>query len=349
MKILIDEKTLDVCPRRRILEINRFRLHLLSGGHTIVGDLNSADRIYLFTCAYNKPMEELSLKTVKKYSVCYGDKLVVAGCLPQIYISKVRQIFSGRIVNNQMLRKFPVRFKPSKDIGVSWGCLGDCAYCVDKLAVGKLKSRNLEECLADFKAGLNSGYRSFRIVGDDLGAWGQDIGLNFIILLESFTSVKSPASDFSLHLMEINANWLVRFRKKMEVFDDPRFKDLLVGIQSASNRVLKIMRRNYKAEEVCEVIEILKGFDMRLGVHFIVGFPTETRKEFMDSLHFITSSEIDFGFLFLYSDMELTPAFNITPKVEEAEERMFEAGEVLKASGYRVSRIKRKKLKFTRL
>ncbi|UCH95440.1 MAG: radical SAM protein [Candidatus Aminicenantes bacterium] len=348
MKIFIDDTTLDVCPRRRVLDIRRLRQHLLDNRDTITEDITAADRVYLFTCGYNKPMEELSMKTIRLYWEKYGDKLVAAGCLPQMNLAGVRRHFPGTIINNQMLRNLEMQPVSSKDIGISRGCMGKCSYCVDKIAVGKLQSRPLPACVSDLRSGLLAGYRSFRIVADDLGAWGQDIGTDFITLLEKLVSIKVTEEpvDFTLKLLEINPFWLIKYKDRLQVFKSSLFKDVLIGVQSANDRILTMMNRNYLIGDVREIIVKLKEYSRRIGIHIISGFPTETGQEFMDSIRFIVSTGIDFGFIFQYSDMEKAPSFHYYPKVIDGENRLKQASVILKQHGYKVSPAGLDKLKF---
>jgi len=57
-------------------------------------------------------------------------------------------------------------------IRLSWGCTGDCSYCGIKKAVGIHKSKPLDECVKEFKIGLEKGFTSFVLTGDDTGAYG---------------------------------------------------------------------------------------------------------------------------------------------------------------------------------
>lgn len=304
MRIFIDDDSLDICPRRRVSDIWRLKQHLLDSRHSLTDDIGSADRVYLFTCGYNRPMESLSIETIRLYGKKFEGKLVVAGCLPQMNPVVLRRHYSGPVLTNRQIRELELRPVPSKDIPVSWGCLGRCAYCVDKRAVGELESRPLEQCRADLRAGLLAGHRSFRIVADDLGAWGRERGCDFIDLLEGLVSIRGAGipENYALHLLEINPLWLIRCRKRLHVFRSDLFADILIGLQSANNRVLGLMRRDYVIEDVRRVIDEPKRYGRRIGIHLIAGFPSETRLEFMDSIRFITAAGIDHGFIFRYID-----------------------------------------------
>jgi tRNA A37 methylthiotransferase MiaB len=348
MKCFVDDTTLNVCPRRRVLDVRPFWRHLLNSGHELADDPAQADRVYLFTCAFNKPQEERSIAAIEDHSVRYGDRLVVAGCLPTIDISKVKQHFTGAVVTNADLSVLPDQPIGDKDIGVCRGCMGNCSYCLDRRAVGPLRSRPLETCVEDLRAGLRNGHRSFRVVGDDLGAWGQDIDSDFITLLEALImpDANVAVSDYRLHFLEVNANWLVAYQSRLSVLASSKVASLLVGVQSASDRVLRLMNRNYSSGEARQALVTLKQLGKRVGIHLIAGFPTETWPEFEESLQLITSAKVDFGFIFSYSDLGGAPSHHIHPKVVDVAGRLEAAGAFLEKHGYRISTEEAGKLRF---
>jgi tRNA A37 methylthiotransferase MiaB len=77
-------------------------------------------------------------------------------------------------------------------ISVGTGCLGHCTYCAIKNAKGRLVSRPLAVIVDDMKKGLAAGFKRFHLVGDDVGCWGQDLGLSSAILLKEI--LKLPES-----------------------------------------------------------------------------------------------------------------------------------------------------------
>lgn len=350
MKLYLDVGSLEVCARRRLLDILPYQQYLLEQGHLLVEAPELADQYMLFTCAFNQSQEERSLAQIEELQAKWGDRLVVAGCLTEIYPEKIAWRFDGPVLTNTSLRSIPYPKGGEKDIPVCRGCLGRCTYCVDRTAVGPLSSRPLEECLADLSLGIEKGLCSFRLVGDDLGAWGQDFGSDLYTLLEAMVSVASPTPgvDFHLHLLEINPRWLLNKMERLIAFSNPRIASLQVGIQSGSDATLARMTRDYDAAQACELVIRLRDYGKRVGGHFIVGFPGETQADFEASLVFIERSALDYGFIFLYSDMDGAPAVGFYPKVQDKETRLEATGEFLQQMGYRVRLTKMDKLIFTK-
>jgi tRNA A37 methylthiotransferase MiaB len=132
------------------------------------------------------------------------------------------------------------------------------------------------------------------------------------------------------------------------VFGDPRIQDVLVGVQSGNDRVLRAMRRPYEVREVRRVLVNLRELGCRVGVHLIAGFPTETEEEWNDSLQLVRDAGVGFGFLFGYSDMPGTRSSEMVPKVPNIEERMERARKILEDWRFRVSELFRGKVGFSR-
>ncbi len=269
---------------------------------------------------------------IKEFQERFTQKLIVAGCILEIYPEKVNPIFKGEKLYSSSIREIPFESKGNKDIWVCSGCIGNCSYCVDKLAVGKFKSRPLEKCLEDIKIGLANNIKSFRIVGDDIGSYGIDIGSNFIELVKSLSLVEDK--PFNLRLLEINAKWLVKYLHKLKYLKNSKISDMLIGIQSANNRILKMMKRGYCIEDVSEAISCLRSLNISIGCHFIIGFPSETYEEFQESMDYIINQNFNYGFIFSYSDMEKAASYYFTPKVNDINRRFKIAKKILKSHGF---------------
>jgi len=72
MKCFVDTDTLNVCPRRRVLDVRPFRQALLDRGHELSGTAQEAGRIYLFTCAFNRPQRDSSLAAIADQAARFG-------------------------------------------------------------------------------------------------------------------------------------------------------------------------------------------------------------------------------------------------------------------------------------
>jgi threonylcarbamoyladenosine tRNA methylthiotransferase CDKAL1 len=74
-------------------------------------------------------------------------------------------------------------------IAINSGCLNHCTYCKTKQARGDLKSFTLEAIVDRAKQSFAEGCKEIWLTSEDLGAWGRDIGLVLIDLLNELVKV----------------------------------------------------------------------------------------------------------------------------------------------------------------
>jgi len=125
----------------------------------------------------------------------------------------------------------------------------------------------------------------------------------FTILDENFTLKASRVREFCQKVLEEDINF--KFMPTNGVRLDTLNEDLLklmkqagfvkrmaVGIESGSNRVLKIIKKGITTELVREKIELMNRLGFKPIGFFILGFPTETRKEMQQTIDFAVSLKL---------------------------------------------------------
>jgi len=223
-------------------------------------------------------------------------------------------------------------------IRISRGCFGNCSYCAIQQAIGPLKSKPIEECIKEFKKGLDLGYEIFRFGADDIGAYGLDIKSSFIELL---TEIFNIPGNYTIEIETISPRWIIKYFDEFESFlKTKRISMIFSAIQSANDRILNLMKRYYTKDELINTFTKLRQYkDIRIGTEIIAGFPTETIDEFQESLDFIKEIKFNWGFVNPFSLLPGTPAVNIKPYVSEEEisKRTLLAKDYLdKKGGYKV-------------
>lgn len=211
--------------------------------------------------------------------------------------------------------------KESYCISISRGCIHNCSYCAIRKAVGKLKSKPLDQCIKEFKIGLNEGYTHFILEADDVGHYGIDIKSSLPKLLDAMTKIEG---DYQIELKNFHPIWIIRYIDEFEkILKRKKLSIILLSIQSGNDRILKLMRRPYSKDALVATIMKLKKADpdLHLGVHLLAGFPTETMKEFKDTLDLFEKVPLDFGSIFSFSSKEGTDADAIKPKLTKREMR----------------------------
>lgn len=166
---------------------------------------------------------------------------------------------------------------------VSTGCVGQCTFCAIKHSKGKLKSRPLQVLMTEFEMGLKSGHRDFWLLGDDIGCWGQDIGLSVADLLRHMLQNKE---QFTIVLNYLDPHWMLKYESELrDLLVDPRVICINVPIQSASQAVLERMKRDYNIQRVYKLLSDVKSKNRGLAIktNILVGFPGESWRDFFES------------------------------------------------------------------
>lgn len=202
-------------------------------------------------------------------------------------------------------------------IRINWGCLGNCSFCVTRYAELKLKSKPLADVVQEFRHGLDQKETCFFFTGGDTGAYGQDIGLNIIDL---FKSIFAFEGKFIVHFHDFGVHWFIRYAKEIkELFakNRDRLGCFSLPIQSGSNKILKLMHRPYQIETVLDVLnDIYKEVpELKIGSHFITGFPGETEEDFQQSMIAVEKLPLAFCNVFPYTDHASSESYSFPDKV----------------------------------
>lgn len=165
------------------------------------------------------------------------------------------------------------------------GCNKFCSYCKIPYARGKMRSRDAADILRAIQDFVDKGYNEVVLTGIHTAGYGQDLdNYKFENLLEDI--LNNVEGLKRLRVSSIEATYITDKIIKMLKEDKRMVKHLHIPIQSASNKVLKDMRRNYTVEEFKDIVERVRKDIPTISVttDIIVGYPTETDQDFKDSL-----------------------------------------------------------------
>ena len=97
-------------------------------------------------------------------------------------------------------------------------------------------------------------------------------------------------------------------------------KSIHLPIQAGSNRILKLMNRKYDRESYFEKVSLLRKYipDIAITTDIMVGFPTETDQDFLDTVDVVEKVGFAGAFTFVYSKREGTPAAKMEGQIEES-------------------------------
>jgi threonylcarbamoyladenosine tRNA methylthiotransferase MtaB len=196
-------------------------------------------------------------------------------------LSYIRSVLSRAIFFNPRSPAFYVR--------VAEGCTSHCTYCSEHLVWGRVKSKPIEQIIAEFEAGLRKGHRLFELCAEDFGAYGEDIGFNACDLLKRLVDL-SDDPNYRIVICELSPGALKKMFSGFDtVFATGKIGRLGVQVESGSDRILKLMGRQYKAADWRNMMLYInrKYPCIDLATHFMVGFPTETEDDFRATMRLL--------------------------------------------------------------
>lgn len=306
----------------RRVNIFRYREALKRNGYKIVDSPEEADKVLVWTCAVRKDFHDNSINVLKKFEN-EGYQVVAAGCLPSINPEMIEKNFHGEIIHYKNDAEefekifggklddspYPVAEAPilipldqyrAEHPGVkiafddqyiklfiAEGCTKKCSYCTEILAFPPFQSYPLGKIVSKAHEMVKrTGVKKIALFGDDIGAYGKDIGSNLIHLIEALVDIDSAVQ---ISLKQIHPLWWKKYFNELEAFiSKKKIFQMLVPIQSANTRILSLMERGYSAEDLDFLFDSLKGSaELELETHIIAGFPTETVEEWEDTVRFV--------------------------------------------------------------
>ena len=202
------------------------------------------------------------------------------------------------------------------NVKVQDGCNQVCSYCIIPYARGRVRSRKMEDVLAEVHTLASNGYQEIVLTGIHLSSYGIDTGEN---LLELIRAVHQVEGILRIRLGSLEPRIITReFAEGIAALPKmcPHFH---LSLQSGCNTTLKRMNRRYTAEEYYEKCELLREvFDHpALTTDVIVGFPGETEEEFRESKAFLEKVNFYETHIFKYSRRQGTKAAEMKDQVPE--------------------------------
>ena len=276
---------------------------LRDGGHRPADSPAEADVAILNTCTVVEKTERNMLDRAQELDEQTPADLVITGCMALAQGEEFEQagvdaeiLHWDRVPEHVRNGECPT---PSADtdpivdgvvgiLPIARGCMSDCSYCITKRATGKIDSPPVEENVRKARALVHAGATELRITGQDTGVYGWDDGERTLhVLLERIC--EEIDGDFRVRVGMANPKGIHGIREELaEVFAEQEklYNFLHIPVQSGSNDVLADMRRQHTVSEYVEVVETFDEYldEWTLSTDFIVGFPTETERDYERSL-----------------------------------------------------------------
>jgi len=192
------------------------------------------------------------------------------------------------------------------------GCRNRCSYCIIKKAQGEPTSRRPEDILADIRRNYTDGH-AFVLVADDCASYGVDIGETFLGLMDR---ISAEFPEIRIDIGYINPVWFHRQPDEyMEMFAKGRINNVNISLQSGSDGIIGKMNRKYEVGYVLDFVDRIKAASpgTMVWTHALVGFPSETWKDFRATLRAL--DHFHYYNVYVFSAREGTPAAEMGDRV----------------------------------
>ncbi|MGQ9608157.1 MAG: tRNA (N(6)-L-threonylcarbamoyladenosine(37)-C(2))-methylthiotransferase MtaB [bacterium] len=314
-------------------------LETLEGlGYKIVSSDEPADIFIINTCTVTNISDRKSRQMIRKaHTLNPKAKIIVTGCYAEREPGEIKQIegvdlvlpnkektliakYLNDLCDNLDLNNLCVnRYKDQTRalVKIEDGCNSFCSYCIIPYVRGSnIRSRPIDSIIEEVQNLVKNGHKEIVLTGIHLGAYGKELN-NKIILADVIRAVHEIKGLERIRLSSI---------EPMDVTDELIYEmsklskcahHFHISLQSGSDRILRLMNRNYTVSDFENIINKIRHAIPDVGVttDIMVGFPGETDQDFIDTYNFISKIRFSRLHVFRYSPRKGTPAAKMKDQV----------------------------------
>lgn len=327
------------CDKNRV-DLEKMLFKLSDYGFKIVDDVNDANIVIVNTCAFITPAKKEALENI--FDVCLlkakgkVEKVIVTGCLPERHKTQLEKeikevdAFLNLKDNDRICEIIEDLYKVGHEqpkskkgriftsrgsyayLKIADGCSNGCSFCTIPRIRGRYISYPMEDIVEEAKYLASNNIKELILVAQDVSRYGEDLYKEnrLIQLLDKLSKIKG-IEWIRLHYIypEKTTNELLSYidsNKKMCKYVD-------IPLQHIDNNILRSMNRRLDEEKTRSLIHLIKNRYPSIHIRstFIVGYPTETNKEFKKLCDFVKESKFDYAGFFPYYREENTASYYI--------------------------------------
>jgi threonylcarbamoyladenosine tRNA methylthiotransferase MtaB len=218
---------------------------------------------------------------------------------------------------NKFNTSYSINDRTRTFVKVQDGCDYSCSFCTIPLARGNSRSDSIENIVRTAQQIAATEVKEIVLTGVNTGDFGLQEGQRVERFIDLARALDEVEGISRIRISSIEPNLLtdeiIEFVNQSKKFV-PHFH---IPLQSGSNKILKLMRRRYQRELYVERVTKIKSLMPHccIGVDVIVGFPGETREDFLETYQFLNELDISYLHVFTYSEREHTLAATLDGSV----------------------------------
>lgn len=326
---------------KNVVDSERLIGHLENSGMQYTENLKKADSVIINTCGFIKPSKEESLdiiaEAIELKRAGRIKRVVVMGCMAERYKEELNKQLEGvdavfglnadeEIVNfltdnlkHELVgERHLLTPKHFAYLKISEGCNHGCTFCAIPLIRGKYSSRSIEDLVREVEYLADLGVKELNVIAQDTTYYGKDLfgSSQTAKLLNQISEVKG------IDWIRMLYTYPVGFPEDLldEMASNHKIcKYIDIPFQHISDKMLKNMGRGTTKKQIYSLIEKIRNKVPNVAIRstFIVGFPQETEKDFIELYDFIKEIKLDRVGVFPYSHEESTKAYELKDNVPD--------------------------------
>ena len=321
---------------------------LIQAGFLPAKNLEECDYYIVNSCAVTLEAEKKLLQNIKAVKHKHPKiKIILTGCYAQLHKDEENPLFdkifgiyekpdvaeviksdvkvSVSDINSHKTFRYEklTNFNRTRAIvKIQDGCNNRCSYCTICIARGLSRSCSEEKIIEQISELSQNGFNEVVLTGIHVGQWGLDFSPKKSLLNLLKEIEKTDIKTYRIGSLDPNelTDELLDFLSESEKFC-PHFH---LSLQSLCDKTLKNMNRHYNFEKIKDVVfKIYEKFEnVFMGSDIIVGFPSESREDFMQTYERLEELPLSQMHVFPYSVRPGTVAANMPEQVEQYEKHI---------------------------
>lgn len=309
----------------------------------------NADVVIINTCSVTNTASRKSIKMIHQairknpHAV-----VVVCGCMSQVETDEIKKIDGVHVIlgnwgKSQIpnfvdqylkIKKQIIFMKPLEKvqfecmqlenfnrtrafIKIQDGCENFCSYCIIPYARGHVRSRSKEDIIKEAKSLIRNGHHEIVLTGIHTGHYGSDLkDYHFSDLLYDLLQIQG-LERLRISSIEMNeiTDEVIALMKKYPILVD----HMHIPLQSGCDKILKLMHRKYTLKEFEKKLISIRAVrpEISITTDVIVGFPTETEKDFQETIETVQKFQFSKIHVFPYSRRKGTVADEMDGQIDE--------------------------------
>ncbi|UCC76844.1 MAG: B12-binding domain-containing radical SAM protein [Anaerolineales bacterium] len=178
------------------------------------------------------------------------------------------------------------------------GCLYNCSYCqpAERVIFGrKVRQRSVPNVIAELQELQEKYHFNSFLFHDDCLTEDREWVIEFC---QSYRATGFTQPFFC----QSRADIIVKNEDMVKMMVQAGLRGYLIGFESGSDRVLRFIRKGTKRWQNLEAARICKKYGIAIWANYMLGLPTETKEEIMDTIHMLKQIDPDY-----YSPAFYTP------------------------------------------